>query len=175
MRCKTSKPEEIMEMPGTGSSSKSECSAYTLSTNMNSDNLVNFQQRFYHFNPEAQRPHSFDTNSVFGQSEHGDTNNCDYNHNAVQNYKSEPLYAPTTHLTSEALSHNGSNPELSPGPEQRPPCSCNIHIHYNIRYSPSTVTCQCQCSRHITGFNSDFVHGGGEQPVCRGGSYVCDV
>eukprot|EP00090_Calanus_glacialis_P011122 TRINITY_DN19593_c0_g1_i1.p1 TRINITY_DN19593_c0_g1~~TRINITY_DN19593_c0_g1_i1.p1 ORF type:complete len:168 (-),score=11.68 TRINITY_DN19593_c0_g1_i1:6-476(-) len=156
-------------MSGTGSSSQSECSAYTLSTNMNSDNLVNFQQRFSYFNPEAQTPHSFDTNSVCGQSVYSDRNLCDQNHNAIQNYKSEPICDPKLHSTSKALSCNGPYPEL------RPHCSCNIHIHYNISYSPSTVTCQCQCSRHITGFNSDFVHGGGEQPVCRGGSYVCDV
>jgi hypothetical protein len=161
-QCKTSKPKENMEMSGTGSSSQSECSAYTLSTNMNSENLVNFQQRFSHFNPEAQTPQSFDTNSVCGQSVNSDMNLCDQNHNAVKYYKCDP----TLHSTSRSLSHN------TPYPELRPNCSCNIHIHYNISYSPSTVTYQCQCSRQ----NNDFVHGGGGQPpVCSGDSFVYDV
>ena len=72
---------------------QSECSAYTLSTNMNSDNLVNFQQRFSHFNPEIQTPHLFNTNLVCGQSVNCDNNLCDQNHNAVQNYKNEPFGA----------------------------------------------------------------------------------
>ena len=144
MICITSKPEENLEISGTGSSSQLECSAYTLSTNMNSDNLVNFQQRFSHFNPEIQTPHLFNTNSVCGQSVNGDKNLCDQNHNAVRNYKNEPSHDLAHHSTSRDLSCNGPYPELIPD------CSCNIQIHYNIRYS------QCPCSRNITGFSSDF-------------------
>jgi hypothetical protein len=169
MRCIASKPKENMEMSVTGSSSQSECSAYTLSTNMKSDNLVNFQQRFNHFNPEAQTPHSSDTNSISGQSVYSNTHICDQNHNPVQNYKYEKMSDTPFHPTSRAISC------ISPYPELRPNCSCNIHIQFNIRYSPSTLTCQCQCSRHCTGCNFNFGQGSGEQPVCRGDSLVCDV
>ena len=102
MRCITSKFKENVEMSGTGCSSQSECSAYTLSTNMNSDNLVIFQQRFSHFNQEAQTPHLFDTNSVCEQSLHSDTNICDQINNRIQNYKYEPLCEPKHHSTSKA-------------------------------------------------------------------------
>ena len=106
MRCKTSKTKENVEMAGIDSSSHSECSAYTLYSNMKSDNLVNFQQRFSYFNPEAHTLHSFDTNSVCGQSVNGDNSLCDQNHNAVQNYKNEPSHDPTHHSTIRALSCN---------------------------------------------------------------------
>ena len=156
-------------MSRTGSSSQSECSANTLSPDMNSDNLVNFQQRFNIFNPEAQTPHSFDTSSVGGKSLHSDTNICDQNYNSLQNYKYEPICDPTLHSTRKAMSCNGPYPEL------RPHCSCNIHIHYNISYRPYSATGQCQCSSKIAGFNTDFLHGDHMQPICKGNNLVCDV
>ena len=90
-KCINTKPEENMQMSGTGSSSQSEYSAYTVSTNANSKNFVNFQQRFKHFNPEAHTPHSFDTNSVGGHRFRDGNKFCDkYHNNSVQSDEHKP-------------------------------------------------------------------------------------
>jgi len=131
-KCKTSKTEENLEMSGTGSSAQSECSAYTKD---NSENLVNFQQRFNQFNPEAQLPHSLETNALYEQSIYGDIKQYDINHNTVQ------------HCQYKAMQDH------APSHDKRP--QCNIHIHYNFSYNPP---CQCGNKGHCSEFSSDKVH-----------------
>jgi len=131
-KCKTSKTEENLEMSGTGSSAQSECSTYTKD---NSENLVNFQQRFNQFNPEAQLPHSLETNALYEQSIYGDIKQYDINHNTVQ------------HCQYKAMQDH------APSHDKRP--QCNIHIHYNFSYNPP---CQCGNKGHCSEFSSDKVH-----------------
>ena len=61
------KPENL-EMSGTGSSAHSIFSANSLSTDINSEDLRRFQQKFNHFNHKTERPHQFETNLVSGQN-----------------------------------------------------------------------------------------------------------
>jgi len=121
------KPGDNLEMSGAGSSAESDCSVYTLSTNINSENFRNFQQRFHQFKPEAETPHIFDTNSL------NDRSACCGNHsgNKNQNIPSEQMcmYSamPNTSTVSSPPFPSGI-PYLMPGHH----CSGNIHINSHV-------------------------------------------
>ena len=157
-KCITSKTKENLEMSGTGSSAQSECSAYTKG---NSENFVNFQQRFKYFNPEAQLPHSLETNSLYEKSR--DTTPYDPNHNIVQHchYRG---------MQDLAVKNRDC---AAPCPDKRP--QCNIQIHYNIRYKPPPEACQCGSKSHCSVFRSDIVHGSDIQHAYREERFICDV
>ena len=75
-------------MSETCSSAQSKYSAYTKG---DSENLVNFQ-KFKHFNPEAQIPHSLETNALYEQSMCGDTKQYDTIHNTVKQCQYKAMY-----------------------------------------------------------------------------------
>merc|ERR1711874_20144 len=139
--CLGRKPGENLEMSGAGSSAESDCSVYTLSTNINSENFRNFQQRFHQFNPEEETPHIFDTNSLSDRSEYNGNHSSDEN----QNIKA-------VHMWKYGATPNTSTVPINPFPSAIPylmqahHCSGNIHINYNISYNPVTNTCPCQSS-----------------------------
>ena len=144
-------------MSGTGSSAQSECSAYTVSSNIKSEKLVSFRQRFKHFNPEAQLPHMLETNSLGGQSLRGAPTPYDANNNQVQHFDCKPLAC------------------AIPCPDIGKHCPCNIHIHYNISYSIRSHAFICKCGSNNCVFHSDL-----EQESCQHShqgeeGFICDV
>ena len=150
-------------MFGTGSSAQSECSAYTSSSNINSEHLVNFQQRFKQFNPEA--PYLMEKNTFQKPSLHSDTSHYDPNHNTVQCSESKAM--------QDIVVKNRKCATLYP--DIRPYCSCNIHIHYNISYTTSEA-CQCKCGSKNHTVHPDLGQGSHRLHTVLGeeGS-VCDV
>ena len=174
-------------MSRTESSLQSEFSGSTFSTFANSDQFVNFQQKFSHFNPETPNPHynEFDQSESHSSYKHGYTEE-----NGDQNQNSYALFPRLTH--SEMTSNEQvSAPDLNlnsfitkPTPIQSHPCdkkhnfcattlpcNCNIHVHYNISYSSPIPVCAC----HSAGFYSELLQGRGLHPPGDGDRYVCDV
>ena len=163
--CLVRKPGENLEMSGTGSSAESDCSVYTLSTNINSENFRNFQHRFHQFKPEVETPHIFDTNSL------SDRSDCCGNHSSDenQNIRAEHMWkygaTPNTSTVPTNLFPSGI-PYLMPAHH----CSGNIHINYNISYNPSLHTCPCQSS--VLNTNIEPL---ASEHYSRDSRYVCDV
>jgi len=154
--CLGRKPGDNLEMSGAGSSAESDCSVYTLSTNINSENFRNFQQRFHQFNPEVENPHIFDTNSL---SDRGVCcGNITEEHQCTYKTTPDTPVGPFPHFPSAI-------PYLMPAH----PCRGNLHINYNISYNPVTNTCPCQCSRQSSVLNTDFTTHTSKN------RFVCDV
>jgi hypothetical protein len=109
-KCINSKSKENIQMSGTRSSSQSECSAYTLSAEANSENFVNFQQRFSHFNPEAHIPNSLENNAVCEQN-NSHTIKFDANQNKPVNAETCYLYSnDQDHMRNDIATNCVNNP-----------------------------------------------------------------
>ena len=160
-------------MSGTGSSSQSECSVYSVSTNNNRQQLVNYQQGFCPFNPEAQIPHAMENNSAGGQYisvTNIISEQCYHHHDqvtkAVENFNISELR--TTHLPSDIFVGVNQNSAL------RLSCNCNVHIH-NTFFAPTSTTGCCVHSQHGQ-FHPEFGNVSyQDQPAVGGNRLVCDV
>ena len=135
-------------MSGTGSSAQSECSAYTSSTNINSEHLVNFQIRFENLNPKSQLPDLLGRSACYEPSVGGDTTLHDPNHNTVQHCEYNAVPDPAVKSRDCAFSL----------PDMKLHCACNIHMQYNIRYNTPAEAYQCRCESQSSKCNSNLAH-----------------
>ena len=136
-------------MLGTGSSAQSECSAYTSSTNINREHLVNFQVRFENLNPKSQLPDLLGRSGCYEPSIGGDTTLNYPNHNTVQHCGYNAVPDPAVKSRDCAISHS----------DMKLHCTCNIRMQYNIRYNPQEEAYQCRFESQSSKCYSNLAHG----------------